>query len=367
MGAFCTGCGRPLAKGEVCACQLRRVPRQRAGVPEQGGNRPGMPGASSEMMRKNQMGQPARSHAAGGMEAAGRAPNRAIGRTGAAQSAPSRAAGSRAAQSAPSRAAGNRAAQSAPNRAAGSRTAQNVSNRAGGEMGAGQFAPLPSEMERQTINQQTVATHASRTIGMLLHMVKSPVRTGRQLMACADLSVILILLLLQAVASGLFDVAVMAKISGLAMGYLKMPVLRSFLVTALGSLALSFLLAALLFGGGRILKIAVTYRQMLACVAVRSVLLVMTTLIAIAVFFLYPAGGFFFYLAGSLWGLSAIATLLSGNVAAGREDQLALMQFVVSVLFLLFFIVMAKLCQKAYVPDAISALGGGLDALMGIF
>ncbi len=234
-------------------------------------------------------------------------------------------------------------------------------------MGAGQFAPLPSEMERQTINQQTVATHASRTIGMLLHMVKSPVRTGRQLMACADLSVILILLLLQAVASGLFDVAVMAKISGLAMGYLKMPVLRSFLVTALGSLALSFLLAALLFGGGRILKIAVTYRQMLACVAVRSVLLVMTTLIAIAVFFLYPAGGFFFYLAGSLWGLSAIATLLSGNVAAGREDQLALMQFVVSVLFLLFFIVMAKLCQKAYVPDAISALGGGLDALMGIF
>lgn len=328
MGAFCTGCGRPLAKGEVCACQLRRVPRQRAGVPEQGGNRPGMPGASSEMMRKNQMGQPARSHAAGGMEVAGRAPNRAIGRTGA---------------------------------------AQNVSNRAGGEMGAGQFAPLPSEMERQTINQQTVATHASRTIGMLLHMVKSPVRTGRQLMACADLSVILILLLLQAVASGLFDVAVMAKISGLAMGYLKMPVLRSFLVTALGSLALSFLLAALLFGGGRILKIAVTYRQMLACVAVRSVLLVMTTLIAIAVFFLYPAGGFFFYLAGSLWGLSAIATLLSGNVAAGREDQLALMQFVVSVLFLLFFIVMAKLCQKAYVPDAISALGGGLDALMGIF
>ncbi len=341
MGAFCTGCGRPLAKGEVCACQLRRVPRQRAGVPEQGGNRPGMPGASSEMMRKNQMGQPARSHAAGGMEVAGRAPNRAIGRTG--------------------------AAQNVSNRAAGSRAAQNVSNRAGGEMGAGQFAPLPSEMERQTINQQTVATHASRTIGMLLHMVKSPVRTGRQLMACADLSVILILLLLQAVASGLFDVAVMAKISGLAMGYLKMPVLRSFLVTALGSLALSFLLAALLFGGGRILKIAVTYRQMLACVAVRSVLLVMTTLIAIAVFFLYPAGGFFFYLAGSLWGLSAIATLLSGNVAAGREDQLALMQFVVSVLFLLFFIVMAKLCQKAYVPDAISALGGGLDALMGIF
>lgn len=341
MGAFCTGCGRPLAKGEVCACQLRRVPRQRAGVPEQGGNRPGMPGASSEMMRKNQMGQPARSHAAGGMEAAGRAPNRAIGRTG--------------------------AAQSAPNHAAGSRAAQNVSNRAGGEMGAGQFAPLPSEMERQTINQQTAAVHVSRTIDMLLHMVKSPVRTGRQLMACADLSVILILLLLQAVASGLFDVAVMAKISGLAMGYLKMPVLRSFLVTALGSLALSFLLAALLFGGGRILKIAVTYRQMLACVAVRSVLLVMTTLIAIAVFFLYPAGGFFFYLAGSLWGLSAIATLLSGNVAAGREDQLALMQFVVSVLFLLFFIVMAKLCQKAYVPDAISALGGGLDALMGIF
>lgn len=341
MGAFCTGCGRPLAKGEVCACQLRRVPRQRAGVPEQGGNRPGMPGASSEMMRKNQMGQPARSHAAGGMEAAGRAPNRAIGRTG--------------------------AAQSAPNHAAGSRAAQNVSNRAGGEMGAGQFAPLPSEMERQTINQQTAAAHVSRTIDMLLHMVKSPVRTGRQLMACADLSVILILLLLQAVASGLFDVAVMAKISGLAMGYLKMPVLRSFLVTALGSLALSFLLAALLFGGGRILKIAVTYRQMLACVAVRSVLLVMTTLIAIAVFFLYPAGGVFFYLAGSLWGLSAIATLLSGNAAAGREDQLALMQFVVSVLFLLFFIVMAKLCQRAYVPDAISALGGGLDALMGIF
>lgn len=296
MGAFCTGCGRPLAKGAVCACQLRRVPRQRAGVPEQGGNRPGMQDASSEMMRKNQMGQPARSHAAGGMEAAGRVPNRAIGRTGAAQSAPNRAAGSR-------------AAQSAPNRAAGSRAAQNVSNRAGGEMGAGQFTPLPSEMERQTINQQTAAAHVSGTIGMLLHMVKSPVRTGRQLMACADLSVILILLLLQAVASGLFDVAVMAKISGLAMGYLKMPVLRSFLVTALGSLALSFLLAALLFGGGRILKIAVTYRQMLACVAVRSVLLVMTTLIAIAVFFLYPAGGVFFYLAGSLWGLSAIATL----------------------------------------------------------
>lgn len=210
--------------------------------------------------------------------------------------------------------------------------------------------------------QKAVSGHFATTIGTFFNMIKSPVVTGRQLIAYADMGVIVTLILIQAVASGLFDIAVMAKMSSVGMGYVKMPFGRSFFVTLLASSALSFLLAALLLAGNRILKNMVSFQQMLACVAVRSVLLAVTSVIAMIVFILFPVQGFFLYLAGSLWGMLAIAMVMPKNIN-GRDDGLVLMQFLAAVLFLILFVIAIRLCWKAYVPDAISALGNGLDSL----
>ena len=333
MGKFCTKCGKPLAPGELCSCQMGggtagrgampngNVGQGRAAMPNgnMGSGRAAMPNGDVGPMRPVMPNRGAALGNAGGRNVNGM-PNGNVGQPY--QGAPM--------------------GQPGPN--------------------SQQYAYQQQVQQQYQQVQQAASGHASQTIGTFLNLVKRPVTTGRQLVAFADKSVVITLILLQALASGFFDLAVMGKLSSLSMGYLRMPYARSFFVTVMLSLVMSFLLAALLLGGSLAVKNAVTYQQALACVAARSALLVVTSLFSILVFVVYPAGGLFFFFTGGLWGMVVMAMILPKCVGAS-EDKLVLSQFLAALLFLVLFVIMAVLCWKAYLPDALGALGNGLNSI----
>lgn len=342
MGKFCTKCGKPLAEGELCTCQMGKPPMAQnpQGAPNgyqrqapqqmQGGGQPQfrqqMPNAA-QMQNRQQM--------QGGNFAQNR------------------------------QAASNVGQAQFQQQMQGGNPAQNMQGAPAGQ----QYNSQQQYAYQQQVQQQYQQVHRAasgylaKTIGTFINIVKNPIQTGKNMIAFADMQVIVSLIILQAVFSGFFSIAVMAKISGISMGYIKMPIARGFFVTVIFSSLLSFVLAALLLGGNLIIKNAVTYKQMLACVAVKSVLLVLTSLVSIIVFLLIPSAGFFFFYTGSLWGMIAIALVMPKYVD-GKEDKLVLIQFLSAILFLICFIIFAQMCWKAYIPDSVGSMMDGLDSLL---
>lgn len=340
MGKFCTKCGKPLAQGELCTCQM--------GKPAAAPGPQGAPGGyigQANPMRQAQGGQPQYRRPG---------PNPAQTQPGQQMPGGAYAQGSQAAQN------GNQSqfGQQMPG--------GQVQNMQQASMGRQQYQQQQYQQQVQQQYQQVhraASGYLAKTIGTFLNIVKNPIQTGKNMIAFADMGVIVSLIVLQAVFSGFFSIAVMAKISGLSMGYIKMPIARGFFVTVMFSCILSFALAGLLMCGNLMIKNTVTYKQMLACAAVRSVLLVLTTLVSIIVFLLIPSAGFFLFYSGSLWGMIAIALIMPKNID-GKEDKIVLIQFLSAILFLICFVIFIQISWKAYIPDAIGTMMNGMDSLL---
>ncbi len=212
--------------------------------------------------------------------------------------------------------------------------------------------------------QQAVSDHMSKTVGTFINMVKQPITIGRQLVASNETGVAITFIILQALMSGFFALALMAKvggtvealIEGLVGGYmdssLKFPYGRIFILTVLASVVLSFLLALLLMVGNMVIKNAVTYAQMLNCIAVRSVWISILTLVALILFVLNPMLGFCIYMVAGLWGVIAVTMVVPGR-GETNDDRLSFTLFIVMLVFILLtLVVMFKIIGPNYFPDA---------------
>lgn len=317
MAKFCTKCGRPLAEGEVCSCRMQNTSGAQqyaqgamgANQPAQGYQHPGV-GAQGypnpqQVQQQYQQGYQQNPYQKGpfqqGMQGAGGQPYN---------------------------------------------TQQQY-----------EYQQQVQQAQQQYQQMQNAASNLfSKAIGTFISVLKSPVETGKKLIAFADWGVLIILIAFQALMAGCYDLAVMAKISSIS-AYIKMPYAKSFFAVVLASAALAFILAAMLLAGNLIAKNAVSFQQMLACVAVRSVLLTITTAISIVIFALFPIGGTFLYYASCLWGTVTMVMIMPKNTPGGKEDWLALTQFIVYFLFMIVFFLFALVCSKAFVPSA-SGLGG---------
>lgn len=235
-----------------------------------------------------------------------------------------------------------------------------------------QQAPQYQQQAQQSYQQtqQAVSSHMTKTIGTFLNMIKRPITTGRQLVASNETGVAITFIVIQALLSGFFALAVMSKIGGtietlvssLVGEYLdagiKFPYARIFILTALTSAVLSLLLALLLLVGNMIIKNAVTYVQMLNCVAVRSAWLSLLTLVALIVYVLNPVAGICTYVLEGIWGIIAILLVLPKE-NEHMDDKVSLILLVIMFAFCLVTVfVMIKIVAPNYLPDAVKM---GLD------
>lgn len=221
-------------------------------------------------------------------------------------------------------------------------------------------------------NSFPVSKNTSGVVETCLNMFRSPIATGRSMTASNEYAASIIMIILQALMSAFFALLVMKKLSGSieAMGnladlfsgsagvggivnsLLEMPYGRIFIVTALASAALSFVLAMLLWIGNLLVKNTVSYIQMINCVGPRSAIYAIICLLAIILYVLQPMCGLFVYFVGSIWGMIAVTMVMPKNTAA-VEDKLALIIFAVFVIFLIIkLVVMIKLWPN-YLPDVV--------------
>lgn len=224
-----------------------------------------------------------------------------------------------------------------------------------------QYQQQAKQSYQQT--QQAVANHMSKAVGTFINMITQPITTGRQLVASNEIGVAVTFIILQAIMSGFFALAVMAKIGGTAESVigllvgsymdssLKFPYGRIFILTVIASAMLSFLLALLLVAGNMMIKNTVTYGQMLNCAAVRSVWISVMSLIALILFILSPAAGICIYLLSGVWGVIAVTMVVPKNGECSA-DKFSMVLFGVTIVFgLLTLLVMVKIVGPNYFPD----------------
>lgn len=259
--------------------------------------------------------------------------------------------------------------------------------------------PMQFDYERQQMQQ--AMGFVQSIFYRVLKVAKRPVTEGVHMIQEADTKSAFALIILQALFSGLFAClnckkigdfvfelfSTMAAAGGaslsdllgelqssglgsLGLGIqsgLKVPYGRILLVTVLASVALSCVLALLLWVGNMIVKNHVTYTNMISVVAIRSVVLIPITLLACIVSLLVPQkyfgiGQWVFFL-GGLWGLAVTLLAMDTCNHGERKDGLALMVFIVSILFIVITVWSMRTLWTQYLPDLLKSSFEMLDSM----
>ena len=141
--------------------------------------------------------------------------------------------------------------------------------------GLGQQIPPQSQFGQQA------SIFAKSFFGDFMGIVKKPVTNGKEMVMKADVKTSLLLIAFQGIFSAVFTMMVEGGI--LSGTEVTIPYFRIFVVTWLLSVGLACALALLLKIGNSIIKISVSYYQMLSVVAIRSTVLVPAIVISLIV------------------------------------------------------------------------------------
>lgn len=257
----------------------------------------------------------------------------------------------------------------------------------GQQMNQGQqFSGQQYYGQQMQANQQ-FATQASvlaqNFLGKVLHLVKNPVTAGEELIMQADQKASLLLIVFQGIFSALFAMAAAAKcsqymkaIAGLAggmssglgstvAGALSMPYFRIFIVTVLFSLGLASILALLLMLGHMIIKIPVSFGQMLSVAGIRSAVLVPAILLSIIIFQLSAGLGMILFILVNVWGFAAMIVAMSSFVEREKMNLFVLIVSIVILLFVLLTMFAVSKIWTFYLPDVMRTALNGMDKLSG--
>ena len=219
---------------------------------------------------------------------------------------------------------------------------------------------------------------------MLLGIIKTPVTAGKKFILESDLKVAGIIVILQAILSGVFALVVCEKIDSsikAAMGLigddildfgslasitdvLKMPYARIFIITVLASVTLSCFLAGMFWQGHKMIKCQVKYSQMLSAVAIRSSLLIPTIVASAIVFELKNSLGIFLFFAFSVWGTTTMIIAMSSCVNDAVKDKFASMASIVLLIFFIVTIIVISRLWTFYLPDMVRTAMDGIQSMI---
>ena len=191
----------------------------------------------------------------------------------------------------------------------------------------------------------------------LLGIFKSPAQEGRAYVAESDMTVSLILIVLQAVIAGLFGLICTTRINAAFSGITsyfssnkyQVSNAKGFFVTLIFSVVLSAVFALIFFAAGKIVKADIDYKKALA---ITSVLLFVNPGIAFAVFYL-----------GNILAICFVYAAMTGIC---EENKLSYMIAVSVIVFAVVAVVIMSKAVGLYVPSGIKSLSS-LSSLMSMF
>ena len=228
------------------------------------------------------------------------------------------------------------------------------------------------EYNNQNNYQNT--TESTSIIGSIIKLLKSPVKYGKVYTVNANIVTSVILILLQAIFTGLVALIAcfkvksyisqalsLASLSGLssyksmsdsALSLIKIPYVSSFLLTILISLVLTLILAGLIFVGCKIIKNEVNFIQVIAVVSVRSLFLVLMSFIACLLTFINVYIGLFVFFTGN-----AISFIFMAKAFPVIDDSISdRIVYMLAIIYILSLVIMAfaiSKCWQIYLPDTI--------------
>lgn len=219
----------------------------------------------------------------------------------------------------------------------------------------GQQIPPKSELEKQA------SALAQNFFKKILRVIKEPITAGREMIMQADAKTAVLLMGLQ----GIFSAIFIMLVEGSLMGELEIstPYARIFFVTWLISVGMALALALLLKLGNAVIKIPVSYFQMLAAVSIRSTVLIPAIILSIIVAVIHMGIGIGLFVLINIWGFTAMVVTLTSLIGQEKLNKFTLIASVAILLFVLLAVFVLTRTVKFYIPDEILTFMSNLNDL----
>ncbi len=203
-----------------------------------------------------------------------------------------------------------------------------------------------------------------------ISITKHPVSSGESYIQTNNLKLSLTFIIIQGILCGLFSVIFASKIGqgltnlgGALSGMnsqiealMKMPYFKGFIITAILSIVLSFVLATLLFIMNILFKNAVAYSQMIASVSLRSIFSIYVIVLSILVLLINPFASILCFFGGNILGMLIIEMTLPRNESS--TNYLPYITFIAFFVFMIISIIVISKCWTIFIPEALkSGLG----------
>ncbi len=207
--------------------------------------------------------------------------------------------------------------------------------------------------------EKNATAFAKNFFKKILAIVKDPVTAGKEAIMQTDIKNPLLLMALQGIFSAIFVMSAEGRL--MIELDISTPYFRIFIVTLLLSVGLACVLALLLKLGNAVIKIPVTYTQMLSAVSIRSALLMPAIILSFIVSLIHMGAGLVMFVLINIWGFTAMVVAMSSLIEQEKLSKFVLAVSVVILLFIILTVFMLTRTVKFYIPDEIRTLISNLN------
>lgn len=215
----------------------------------------------------------------------------------------------------------------------------------------------------------------------ILNLVKRPVSAGKELIMEADVKTAIILIVLQGIFNSIFAMAVGHKYSAFIKSALNIsgelsysqeskvndamaiPYFRIIIVTVMFTLGAACLFALLMMAGYRVIKVTVSFQQMISAAAIRSAVLIPAIILSIVVFEISFGWGLLLFIMINIWGFAAVVLALNSFNGGEKQDIFVAMMSIVLLLFIIIVLFIFSKIWTFYLPDVFKTAIDELDKM----
>lgn len=213
---------------------------------------------------------------------------------------------------------------------------------------------------------------ASGVFNQIVSLLKSPVSAGKEFVQSGSTAAAFIMISLQGILSGIFALIMCMKVQGLfnqlinlatrysadiseimqMKTYLKMPVFKAFIMTAIISVVLTLILTAIFMGANAIAGSGLKFTQTLSLVSLRSIMSSIMIILGCLISLFNVYAGIAVFCMGNVAGFILVAVVWSQINPMSADKQIYLV-IAVYVIFTVVFALFMKFCWTIYLPDAL--------------
>lgn len=217
---------------------------------------------------------------------------------------------------------------------------------------------------------------ASGALRQIMSLLKSPVSVGKEFVQSGSTAAAIIMISLQGILSGIFALIMCMKVQGFfnqlinlatmysgdnfsdimqIKTYLKIPIFKSFIMTALISVVLTLILTAIFMGANAIAGSSLKFTQTLSLVSLRSIMSSGMIILGCLISLFNVYAGIAVFCMGNVAGFILVAVVWS-QVSPMTADKQIYLVIAVYIIFTVVFALFIKFCWTIYLPDALKIL-----------